>query len=215
VSNNKNYRIMNPQEDNTLEEMRHQMAILQEKLHNEAIVNDRLLRESMKHNYSSINRYISVEATIFMPIIIIAFPALAIIFHLSWGPVIAVILLCLADVIFDYKVNHIKDEAFMGGNLIPTALRLQRAKRLNVLQMMVSLPLMILWFAWFIIDFFQSIDYQDELLTASAYGGIVGGCIGLVCGLIFAIQLYRKQQKTRQQVIDQINDLTAGNTPES
>lgn len=206
---------MNPQEDNTLEEMRRQMAILQEKLDNETIVNERLLRESMKHNYSSINRYLSVEATILMPIIIIAFPALALIFHLSWGPVIAVILLCLADVIFDYKVNHIKDEAFMGDNLIPTALRLQRAKRLNVLQMMVSLPLMILWFAWFIIDFFQSIDYQDELLTASAYGGIVGGCIGLVCGLIFAIQLYRKQQKTRQQVIDQINDLTAGNTPES
>lgn len=206
---------MNPQEDNTLEEMRRQMAILQEKLDNETIVNERLLRESMKHNYSSINRYLSVEATILMPIIIIAFPALALIFHLSWGPVIAVILLCLADVIFDYKVNHIKDEAFMGDNLIPTALRLQRAKRLNVLQMMVSMPLMILWFAWFIIDFFQSIDYQDELLTASAYGGIVGGCIGLVCGLIFAIQLYRKQQKTRQQVIDQINDLTAGNTPES
>lgn len=206
---------MNPQEDNTLEEMRRQMAILQEKLDNETIVNERLLRESMKHNYSSINRYLSVEATILMPIIIIAFPALALIFHLSWGPVIAVILLCLADVIFDYKVNHIKDKAFMGDNLIPTALRLQRAKRLTVLQMMVSLPLMILWFAWFIIDFFQSIDYQDELLTASAYGGIVGGCIGLVCGLIFAIQLYRKQQKTRQQVIDQINDLTAGNTPES
>ena len=206
---------MNPQEDNTLEEMRRQMAILQEKLDNETIVNERLLRESMKHNYSNINRYLSVEATILMPIIIIAFPALALIFHLSWGPVIAVILLCLADVIFDYKVNHIKDEAFMGDNLIPTALRLQRAKRLTVLQMMVSLPLMILWFAWFIIDFFQSIDYQDELLTASAYGGIVGGCIGLVCGLIFAIQLYRKQQKTRQQVIDQINDLTAGNTPES
>lgn len=206
---------MNPQEDNTLEEMRRQMAILQEKLDHETIVNERLLRESMKHNYSSINRYLSVEATILMPIIIIAFPALALIFHLSWGPVIAVILLCLADVIFDYKVNHIKDEAFMGDNLIPTALRLQRAKRLTVLQMMVSLPLMILWFAWFIIDFFQSIDYQDELLTASAYGGIVGGCIGLVCGLIFAIQLYRKQQKTRQQVIDQINDLTAGNTPES
>lgn len=215
MSNNKNYSIMNPQEDNTLEEMRRQMAILQEKLDNETIVNERLLRESMKHNYSSINRYLSVEATILMPIIIIAFPALALIFHLSWGPVIAVILLCLADVIFDYKVNHIKDEAFMGDNLIPTALRLQRAKRLNVLQMMVSMPLMILWFAWFIIDFFQSIDYQDELLTASAYGGIVGGCIGLVCGLIFAIQLYRKQQKTRQQVIDQINDLTAGNTPES
>ncbi len=198
---------MNIQDNNTLEEMRRQMAILQEKLDNETIVNERLLRESMKHNYSSINRYLSLESTIFLPIVIIAFPILALVFHLSWWPVIAVILLCAADVIFDYKVSHIKDEAFMADDLVPTALRLQRAKRLSAIQMIVTLPLMILWFAWFIIDFFQSIDYQDELLTASAYGGIVGGCIGLVCGLIFAIQLYRKQQKTRQRVIEQIQGL--------
>ena len=172
---------MNPQGNNTLEEMRRQMTILQEKLHNEAIVNDRLLRESMKHNYSSINRYLVLESTIFMPIIVFAFPFIALVFHLSWGPVIAIILLCLADVIFDYKVSHIKDEAFMTDDLIPTALRLQRAKRLSALQMLV---------------------------------GLTGGCIGSVCGLIFAIQLYHKQQKTRQQVIDQINDLTAGSTPE-
>ena len=191
------------------------MAILQEKLHNEAIVNDRLLRESMKHNYSSINRFLSVEATILMPVIIFVFPLLPLIFHLSWGPVIAIILLCLADTIFDYKVNHIKDEAFMGDNLIPTALRLQRAKRLSALQMLVSLPLILLWFAWFIVVFFQSINYDSEILTSAAWGGLTGGCIGLVCGLIFAIQLYHKQQKTRQQVIDQINDLMAEDTLES
>ena len=191
------------------------MAILQEKLHNEAIVNDRLLRESMKHNYSSINRFLSVEATILMPVIIFVFPLLPLIFHLSWGPVIAIILLCLADTIFDYKVNHIKDEAFMGDNLIPTALRLQRAKRLSALQMLVSLPLILLWFVWFIIDFFLSINYDSEALTSAAWGGLTGGCIGSVCGLIFAIQLYHKQQKTRQQVIDQINDLMAEDTLES
>ena len=206
---------MNPQGNNTLEEMRRQMTILQEKLHNEAIVNDRLLRESMKHNYSSINRYLVLESTILMPIIVFAFPFIALVFHLSWGPVIAIILLCLASVVFDYKVSHIKDEAFMTDDLIPTALRLQRAKRLSALQMLVSLPLTLLWFAWFIVDFFQSINYDSETLTSAAWGGLTGGCIGLVCGLIFAIQLYHKQQKTRQQVIDQINDLMAEDTLES
>ena len=201
---------MNPQASNTLEEMRRQMATLQEKLHNETIVNDRLLRESMKHSYSSINRYLVLESTILMPIIVFAFPFIALVFHLSWGPVIAIILLCLASVVFDYKVSHIKDEAFMTDDLIPTALRLQRAKRLSALQMLVSLPLTLLWF-----DFFQSINYDSEALTSAAWGGLTGGCIGLVCGLIFAIQLYHKQQKTRQQVIDQINDLMAEDTLES
>ena len=206
---------MNPQASNTLEEMRRQMATLQEKLHNETIVNDRLLRESMKHSYSSINRYLVLESTILMPIIVFAFPFIALVFHLSWGPVIAIILLCLASVVFDYKVSHIKDEAFMTDDLIPTALRLQRAKRLSALQMLVSLPLTLLWFAWFIVDFFQSINYDSETLTSAAWGGLTGGCIGSVCGLIFAIQLYHKQQKTRQQVIDQINDLMAEDTLES
>ena len=206
---------MNPQASNTLEEMRRQMATLQEKLHNETIVNDRLLRESMKHSYSSINRYLVLESTILMPIIVFAFPFIALVFHLSWGPVIAIILLCLASVVFDYKVSHIKDEAFMTDDLIPTALRLQRAKRLSALQMLVSLPLTLLWFAWFIVNFFQSINYDSEILTSAAWGGLTGGCIGLVCGLIFAIQLYHKQQKTRQQVIDQINDLMAEDTLES
>ena len=196
---------MNQQASNTLEEMRRQMTIMQKKLHNETIVNDRLLRESMKHNYASINRYLVLESAIFMPIIVLAFPFIALVFHLSWGPVIAIILLCLAGVIFDYKVSHIKDEAFMTDDLIPTALRLQRAKRLSALQMLV----------WFIVDFFQSINYDSEILTSAAWGGLTGGCIGLVCGLIFAIQLYHKQQKTRQQVIDQINDLMAEDTLES
>ena len=206
---------MNQQASNTLEEMRRQMTIMQKKLHNETIVNDRLLRESMKHNYASINRYLVLESAIFMPIIVLAFPFIALVFHLSWGPVIAIILLCLAGVIFDYKVSHIKEETFMTDDLIPTALRLQRAKRLSALQMLVSLPLILLWFVWFIIDFFLSINYDSEDLTSAAWGGLTGGCIGLVCGLIFAIQLYHKQQKTRQQVIDQINDLMAEDTPES
>ena len=206
---------MNQQASNTLEEMRRQMTIMQKKLHNETIVNDRLLRESMKHNYASINRYLVLESAIFMPIIVLAFPFIALVFHLSWGPVIAIILLCLAGVIFDYKVSHIKEETFMTDDLIPTALRLQRAKRLSALQMLVSLPLILLWFVWFIIDFSQSINYDSEDLTSAAWGGLTGGCIGLVCGLIFAIQLYHKQQKTRQQVIDQINDLMAEDTPGS
>lgn len=145
--------------------MRRQMAILQEKLDNETIVNERLLRESMKHNYSSINRYLSLESTIFLPLIIIVFPIFVLIFHLSWWPVISIMLLCVGDVIFDYKVNHIKDEAFMADDLVPTALRLQRAKRLNTIQMMVSMPLIILLIAWFLFDFFQSIDYQDEICS--------------------------------------------------
>ena len=55
---------------------------------------------------------------------------------------------------------------------------------------------------------------KEQKSTSAAWGGIIGGCIGTVCGIIFSFQLYHKQKTTRQQVIDQINDLTAGSTPE-
>lgn len=115
-----------------------------------------------------------------------------------------------------YTVCYIfpKDEAFMGDHLIPTALRLQRAKRLSTLQMMVSMPLSILLPGWFLFDFFQSINYENELLTSAAWGGIVGGCIGLVCGLLSFPSCSTTSSK-RHVSRSLINDLTAGNTPES
>lgn len=42
---------------NELGEMRQQMAILQEKLHGQQIINDRLIRESMLDKMSLVRRY--------------------------------------------------------------------------------------------------------------------------------------------------------------
>ena len=198
---------MNTQENNILEEMRRQMAILQEKLDKEIIINDRLLRESMKNNYSSINRYLNLQSNIFLPIVLVIYPIIAGVFGLSWEPTIAICVLCIIVMIFDRRVYHIKDEAFMAHDLIPTALRLQRALRLSSIEMMVTSPLTIILFIWFLVDFYQNIDFQSEILTSAAWGGLVGGCVGLVAGMIYAVKIFRSQQRTFKQVLDQINDL--------
>ena len=52
---------MTTQENNELEQMRRQMAILQGKLDKETIVNKRLMRESMKNSYSSINSFLKFQ----------------------------------------------------------------------------------------------------------------------------------------------------------
>ena len=198
---------MNTQENNILEEMRRQMAILQEKLDKEIIINDRLLRESMKNNYSSINRYLNLQSNIFLPIVLVIYPIIAGVFSLSWEPTIAICVLCIIVMIFDRCVYHIKDKAFMAHDLIPTALRLQRALRLSSIEMMVTFPLTIILFIWFLVDFYQNIDFQSEILTSAAWGGLVGGCVGLVAGMIYAVKIFRSQQRTFKQVLDQINDL--------
>lgn len=92
---------MNTQENNILEEMRRQMAILQAKLDKETIINDRLLRESMKNNYSSINRYLNLQSNILLPIVLVIYPIIAGVFGLSWEPTIAICMLCIIVMIFD------------------------------------------------------------------------------------------------------------------
>ena len=48
--------------DFELEEMRQQMAILQNKLNNQNIVNDRFIRRAIKHGMSTINkRYLVIS----------------------------------------------------------------------------------------------------------------------------------------------------------
>ncbi|WP_288152673.1 hypothetical protein [uncultured Prevotella sp.] len=200
---------MNTQENNILEEMRRQMAILQAKLDKETIINDRLLRESMKNNYSSINRYLNLQSNVLLPIVLVGYPIIAGVFSLSWKPTIAMCVLCIIIMIFDRRVYRIKDEEFMADDLIPTALRLQRALRLSSIEMMVTMPLTFVLFIWFLVDFYQNIDFQSEILTSAAWGGLIGSCVGLVVGIIYAVKIFRSQQRTFKQVLDQINDLVA------
>ena len=74
-------------QNNELELMRQQMDILKSKLDNEQIVNERLMRESMKNKMSWIHKFVWAEIFI-VPLLIIFFFGTASAFGLSYGPVI-------------------------------------------------------------------------------------------------------------------------------
>lgn len=201
---------MNTQDNNQLEEMRSQMAILQSKLNNETIVNERLLRESMKHSYSGIDSYLKLQLGL-LPLIFVGMSLLVLIYDLSWYPAIFLFAITIYAVIFDRKINRLRNDAFASENLIDTALRLQRAKKLSFYEMWINMPLVSVWFIWFVADFVQHFTHGNfSSLPSEALGGIIGGLIGGACGLIYDFSLYNKQQKIRQQLIDQINDLKGG-----
>ena len=197
---------MNTQDINQLEEMRSQMAILQSKLNKETIINERLLRESMKHSYSNIDNYLNLQLCL-LPAIFIGFPLLILYFGLSWYPAIFLFVISIYAVIFDRKINRLKEDAFASENLISTALRLQRAKKLSFYEMWINMPLVLVWFIWFMIDFAQHFMHDFTSVPPEALGGIIGGLIGAACGFIYDFNQYNKQQKIRQQIIDQINEL--------
>lgn len=202
---NDNQNILNgTQTTNELEEMHAQLSILKGKLDKETIVNDRLLRESMKHKYSIINNFLTVEIFLAIPFIIIIFSEMVLTYNLSWYPALTMFAACIVEVVLDYRNNRLKKDAFAEDNIINTTLKLQRAKKRNYYETLISIPLAILWFMWFLLNFLHK---QLPVMANEAWGFAIGGIIACILGIAISIDLGKKRQKTREEILEQIKEL--------
>ena len=122
--------------DFELEEMRQQMAILQNKLNNQNIVNDRFIRRAIKHGMSTINKRYLVISIIALAMIPYGYWAFVVIIGLSlFFSLLSYIILLMVGVscfffllFFSYNIN-IKNYALCTTIISPRAIcRKQCAK---------------------------------------------------------------------------------------
>lgn len=192
-------------QNNELEVMRQQLAILNKKLKGQEIVNDRLMREAMKNKMSWIRKYVWAEI-IAVPFLIIFFLILAAGFNLSLGPVIFMSVMLVASVITDYKINMIDDKSFLEGNLTDTAMKLVKMKKRRLVNEAVFSPFLFIWVVWFLYDLYHHIPL-DGIWNAALTGGFIGGMVGIVVGAVVAFFIIRKMQRTNDDIIRQIQEL--------
>lgn len=192
-------------QNNELELMRQQLAILNKKLESETIINARLMREAMKHKMSWIKKFLWGEI-IAIPILILFFGAVTVAFHLSYGPLILMTVMMIVSVFFDYKINMIDDRDFLKGNLADTALRLAQMKRRRKINELASFPFLFIWVAWFSYDLYKHIP-ADGIWHFALTGALVGGLVGCVIGGVSALFIFRKMQRTNDELIRQIDEL--------
>lgn len=192
-------------QNNELDLMRQQMAILKSKLDNQEIVNERLMRASMKNKMSWIHKFVWAEVCA-VPILIICFFLMASSFGLSYGPVILISILMIASTTCDYKINKTGDKTFLSGNLVEEAEKLVRMKKLRIRNELYAIPAGLIWVIWFFLDVYNHIP-ADGALHDGLIGGLIGGCIGLIIGCFVAYYIVMKMQRTNDEVIKQINEL--------
>ncbi len=188
-----------------LEVMRQQLAILNKKLDSQEIVNNHLMREIMKNKMSWIRNTVWAE-TIACPFIILLFISFAATFNLSYGPVILMTVMLVADVVADYKINMIGNSSFLDGNLVDTAIKLAKMKRSRLVQTMIEVPVLIVWVMWFLLDMYRHTP-SDGFWNGVATAGFIGGVVGFFVGVAVWIWLFRKMQHTNDEVIHQIEEL--------
>ena len=185
-----------------LENMRQQMTALKNKLNKQEIINDSLIRRSMRNEVNTITRrynIIVILAVLMVPYSYWVFVKLSG-FSMAFWISSSIFMLICAGATF-YNARKISDPDMMSHSLLEARKRVASTKKFDADWLKFGIPAVTLWFAWFIYEIYlQNHDFANGLF----WGGCVGGIIGAICGIKF----HFKTQRQYQDVIDQIEDLT-------
>ena len=191
-----------------MEQMRQQMQVLREKLDKQEIVNDKLVKNSVRSKMSWIKKFVYLELLL-LPFIALVWYGIKEFFDLSWFNYAIMMVMCTIDAVWDYRINiaSLKIDKVESNSLTDTLQKLVTMKQMRAKSFSIMLPLCILWFAWTCFEIWQyvsSITFEDYFMTDAAYGGLAGCVIGFFVGLYAAFRIYRKMQHTNDELIAQI-----------
>lgn len=193
-----NYNPTDPTLDNTLDEMRGQIALLKEKLDRETIVNDRLLRDAMRGKIGVIRTNAIIEY-VCVVLCFIAYPTAFIKLGFSWWLVgITLAMTLFAGIMTAVQHRHM-NALNEGEDLLTVARNARRLKQDYVDWLKWSILMVIFWFSWLVTECF--IRIPDRTM---GIGLAVGGCFGLIIGACVGLSMRRKVIHACEDIIRQI-----------
>ena len=192
----------NPQNDMELDAMRQQMNTLKKKLDQQQIVNDHIIRQSMRKTANSIKtRY-----NVIMALTLLMIPYTYVVFIVSmnfslafWIGTAVLMLVCCGATYYNSLNVNIPNA--MGRNLVEVSSRMARAKKFDANWLFFGIPAVIVWLGWLTWEFYQ---LDAEMTRYMVYGIICGAVLGVILGF----KMHFKTQHQYQEIIDQIEDIT-------
>ena len=183
-----------------LNEMKEQISLLRRKLEKETIVNEKLIRSSMRDKLKAVKR----RSYILCAVVIGACPLWAspiFDFHSIWFMGVTIAFLFIAVAYEIYCNQLLSTQNYVNGNLIDEARKLNRYKQLSRQWHWFSIPFLFIWLSWFV---YEATSVGGFHANNILIGGLIGGTIGGVIGW----RIYRKGQNAVSEVIEQIEELT-------
>jgi len=190
--------------DFNIEEMRQQMAILQNKLDNQTIVNDRFIRRAVKNGVSTINKRYLIISIIALAMIPYGYWAFVKLNGLSIAFWLASCALMLAVVIFIiFNGYQMRKKDFVSGNLLDTKRKVAAAKKRDAIWPWCAMPVAIAWAAWGGWETGQKFENVDFFIPFF----IICVTVGIIIGLV----VHFRTQRHYREIIEQIEDVEQEN----
>ena len=190
--------------DFELENMRQQLNTLKKKLEKQEIVNDRMIRQSMKRNVVNINRRYYALSVLCLLMIPYGYWAFVKLNGMSVGFWAATSILMIIVFVYTFiNGKHLRDKDLLNDDLLVARQKIAHAMKLDHQWLKIGIPLAILWVGYFCYESFRIKELVNDILTM-CYLGIICGAIGAIVGL----KVHFKTQRQYQDIIDQIEDFT-------
>ena len=185
-----------------LDMMKKQLEVLKDKLDKETIINEQLMRKTMKDKVSKLHK----DAIIIACVALFGIPYCTWVFsfmHMSYLFIgVTDVFLAIAIVYTFFTHKGLKANDLLNGNLVDVSYKITKMRHLESAWLRFSIPFITCWFAWFI---FELMKQNGDEAKGMAIGGAVGGVIGAIIGTI----KYRKSRKKSQEILLQIKELTS------
>ncbi len=185
--------------DIQLDEMRQQIALLKAKLDKEAIVNDQLLRQSMKQKMGSINKHALIQYIAGFFTIIFGSKVFYEITKSEMFVAVTIIYMLICIFATYYIHSNVKGND-VNGDLLSVAKKMRRVRQQYHNWLYFAYPSMAVWLGCLIYLVMKANNalYGERLVIALLIGTTIGGIIGFM--------MHKKVVNTCSEIITQIEE---------
>lgn len=187
----------------TLEEMKAQLNLLNEKLRNQEIVNERHIRQSIRNRISDINRsaVVAVFAGVF---VVLVGSAYFLALGLPESFVVATdifVAICIAATMYMHR--GLWRDGMFDSDLVAASRKIRNLRKNYGRWTIIGIIAAFLWLAWMI---YLCLSIGGGELRSFA----IGGGVGLVAGLVFGIRKNRQVIRKSDEILNDIDRLQKG-----
>lgn len=188
------------EENIEFKELRQQINLLKSKLEKEEIVNEKLLRSSMRQRVSVIRRHQIIEYCCVL--YVISFGSLT---FYNMGCSLAFIIGTIALMLIIAMVNffihqNFNNQNWYGDDLLIVAKNMRQLKQNYIRYLFFGIPALIAWATWFAFELSKTTNAEMLKHMFIACG------IGLIIGAIFGFIMFTKNLNACKDIINQIEE---------